>query len=66
MIQNADEENKYYPAILLDISEAFDRVSVNYYKILKSYLPDRKLQVAHEEACSHFYSILVEAPPKSV
>lgn len=79
VIEKALEENKYCPAVFLDVSQAFDRVwhqglihkmskllPYNYCQLLESYLFNRKFRVSQEGAYSSFYPILAGVSQGSV
>jgi hypothetical protein len=79
IIEKALEEKKYCSAVLIDISQAFDRVwhaglisklskllPGNYCRLIESYLADRTFSVAHEEAKSSFRQISAGVPQGSV
>ena len=76
-IKNSLERKEYCPAVLLDISQAFNKVwhtgllfklkqnvPHTMYEVLRSYLTDRHLNYA--ESCSDLSPILAGVPQGSV
>lgn len=79
VIEKSLEDKKVCSAIFLDIAQAFDRVwhtgllhklkstlPCAYYKLLKSYLSERKFRIKHEGAYSELKEIQAGVPQGSV
>lgn len=79
LIENCFENKLICSLVLLDISQAFDRVfleglafkllkllPINYYLLLTSYLSGRSFRVRHEDTYSDFAPILAGVPQGSV
>lgn len=79
IIEKVFQENKFCPAMFLDVSLAFERIwpksfifkmskllPADYCHVLVSYLLGRKFRLTYEETCSSFFSVLDGVTQRSV